>query len=85
MWVVRDGQLQDKFKRASNMHTDSMLYEYTDCDVILNIQDQRTAVFYAAEPGCINIVQLLIEHGIDLKLKDKVHNQWYYIWVGTIL
>ena len=58
---------------------------YTDRDVILNIQDQRTAVFYAAERGYINIVQLLIEHGMDLKLKDKVHNQWYHVWVGTIL
>ena len=40
----------------------------------LCIQDGRTAVFYAAERGCINIVQLLIDHGADLKLKDKVIN-----------
>ena len=40
--------------------------------LLLNIQDGWSAIFYAAERGCIDIVQLLIDHGVDLKLKDKV-------------
>ena len=58
---------------------------------LLNIQDGRTAIFYAAERGYINIVQLLIDHGIDLKLKDKVHTyvsriMALYVWehIGDI-
>ena len=35
-------------------------------------QNGWTAVFYAAKQGYITIVQLLMDHGVDLKLKDKV-------------
>ena len=40
--------------------------------LLLNIQNGQTALFYAAEQGFIDVVQLLIDHGVDLKLKDKV-------------
>ena len=40
--------------------------------LLLNIQDGRTAIFYASEQGSISIVQFLIDSGVDLKLKDKV-------------
>ena len=40
--------------------------------LLLNIQNGQTALFYAAGQGFIDVVQLLIDHGIDLKLKDKV-------------
>ena len=41
--------------------------------LLLNIQDGWTALFYASqEQGSISIVQFLIDHGVDLKLKDKV-------------
>ena len=40
--------------------------------LLLNIQDGRTAIFYASEQGSVSIVQFLIDSGVDLKLKDKV-------------
>ena len=35
-------------------------------------QEGRTAIFYAAEKGYVHIVQLMLDHGVDLELKDKV-------------
>ena len=52
---------------------------------ILNIQDGWTALFYASEQGSISIVQLLIDSGVDLKLKDKVDLLYGFvlIWEHT--
>ena len=35
-------------------------------------QEGRTAIFYAAEKGYVHIVQLMLDHGVDLELKDRV-------------
>ena len=35
-------------------------------------QEGRTVIFYAAEKGYVHIVQLMLDHGVDLELKDKV-------------
>ena len=35
-------------------------------------QNQQTALFYAADQGDIDITELLMEHGAELELKNKV-------------
>ena len=40
-----------------------------------NIQGGCTAIYYAAKQGYVDIVQLLMEHGVHLELKDEVHTR----------
>lgn len=35
-------------------------------------QNQRTALFCAANQGDVHIAGMLMEHGVQLELKDKV-------------
>lgn len=34
----------------------------------------RSAIFFAAEQGCLDIIPMLISKGARLDLKDKVHS-----------
>ena len=46
-------------------------YISVDC----NIQGGCTAIYYAAKQGYVDIVQLLMDHGVHLELKDEVHTR----------
>ena len=35
-------------------------------------QSQQTALFYAADQGNVEIAELLMEHGVELELKNEV-------------
>ena len=37
-----------------------------------SVQDQDTALMMAAWKGCLGIVRMLIQHGADVNLKNKV-------------
>ena len=50
---------------------------FKDCSVKVTIfqfylQDGRTALHYTAEKGNTDLVELLIQHGSDIMVKDKV-------------
>src|SRR5687767_4655681 len=40
-----------------------------------NLDNQRTALFFAAEKGDLPIVRLLLAHGADVRVADTVHRE----------
>lgn len=45
-------------------------------------QDGWNAIFYAAEQGYSNVVQLLMDHGVALEPKDRV---WWPDWEYVVV
>ena len=54
------------------------------CFYFYNIQDGNSALMMAAKKGCRNVCALLIEHGADIDLLNKVFCAVIFIVMYTL-